>query len=84
MEMKTGGGLVQDVESTSRAALIELAGQLDPLGLPAGKGCGRLTQVDITQANLAQSLQPGADIRTSRSAVRAFSISSTSLIERPL
>ena len=54
--MKSGGGLVQDVNGLSRASLGQLRGQLDSLGLAAGQLRGRLSQPDVPQSHVIQCL----------------------------
>ena len=54
--MKSGGGLVQDVNGLSRASLGQLRGQLDSLGLAAGQLRGRLSQPDVPQSHVIQGL----------------------------
>ena len=54
VEVQTGGGFVQDVEGPAGAALGQFAAELDPLGLAAGKGRGRLTEPDVAQPHVPQ------------------------------
>src|SRR5699024_2004572 len=56
-DVQAGGGLVQDVEGFAGGAPGQLGGQLDPLGLAAGKLRGGLAQTDIPQAHVHQSGQ---------------------------
>ena len=56
--MQADGGLVQDVEGVAVGPLAQLAGELDPLGLP-GEGRGRLPQAEIAQADVVQELELG-------------------------
>ena len=58
--MQAGGRLVEDVEILAALGALQFGGQLDPLGLAAGKLGGRLTQPQIAQADLAHHVQrPG-------------------------
>ena len=50
VEVKAGGGLVEQVESAAGLALGEFAGQLHALGLTAGESCCALAEVHIAQA----------------------------------
>jgi hypothetical protein len=54
LEVQAGGRLVQQVEGAAGVALGQLAGELDPLGLAAGQGGGRLAERDVAEADLDQ------------------------------
>ena len=59
-EMQARGGLVQHVDGLARAALGQLRGQLDALGLAPGQLRGGLTQADIPQSHIVERLNlPG-------------------------
>ena len=60
VKMQAGGRLVQDVERLARPLLDQLAGQLDPLGLAAGKRRRGLAQLDVIETDIVQRLKhPG-------------------------
>ena len=46
-----------------RLAAAHVAGQLQPLGLAAGKRVGRLAEPHVIQAHVDQPLQPGLHLR---------------------
>src|SRR5205823_13435988 len=56
-EVQAGGRLVQDVEGTTRVALGQLGGELDPLRLATGEGRRRLAEVDVAQPYVVQELE---------------------------
>ena len=58
--MQADGGLVKD-EDGVRLAPAHLAGQLQPLGFPAGEAGGGLPQGQVPQPQVRQHLQPLAD-----------------------
>ncbi len=59
--MEAGGRLVEDVEGTSGGSLAELGSQLDPLRLSTGEGGRRLSEPDVTQADIEQRLEHADD-----------------------
>ena len=61
LEVQPGGGLVQNVEGVAGGTLLELRGQLDPLGLAAGERGGGLPQLDVSQADIGQRLEVPGD-----------------------
>ena len=56
-EVQAGGGLVQDVERAPGGRPGQFAGELDALGLAAGKRGGRLSQLQVAEADVHQRLQ---------------------------
>ena len=60
VEVKAGGRLVEKIESPAGRAAGQLAGELDALGLAAGKRRRRLAELDVTQAHFHES---PADVR---------------------
>ena len=56
LEMETRGGLIEDVECATRLALGELRSELDALRLATRKRGAGLTQGQVAQANLLNSL----------------------------
>ena len=56
LEMKPGGGLVQDIDRSARTPAAQLRGQLDPLRLSSGEGGGRLSQPDVGEAHIVEGL----------------------------
>ena len=63
VEMQSGGRLVQQIKSFSGLALAEFAGELDALGFASGERDGRLTEVNVSQADVDQGLQLLLDLR---------------------
>jgi len=57
VEVKAGRRLVEDVERAVRGAAVQVAGQLDALGLPATKGGRRLAECEVAEPDLLQRLQ---------------------------
>ncbi len=55
-QMQARGGFVQNVEGAAGGPFAQLPGELQALGLPAGKGGGRLPQLHVTQAHVRQGL----------------------------
>ena len=62
VEMEARRGLVENVERSSRGPLGQFAGELDPLGLPAGEGGRLLAQFDVPHAHVFQGLQLAPDL----------------------
>lgn len=62
LEVQAGGGLVQNIERLARLAAVQLLGQLDALGLAAGKRGGGLAQAHVTQAHIVEGLQLALDL----------------------
>ena len=60
--VKAGGRFIQDVEGISGAAAHELGRQFHSLGFAAGHGGGRLSQMDVAEADLLQGLQFPQDL----------------------
>ena len=60
-EVKTRGGLIQDVDRFPVGPLLELGGKLDPLGFSTGKGGCRLTKTDVPKPHLDQGIQVTRD-----------------------
>ena len=58
VEVQAGGGLVEDEHRGLGVGAAEEAGQLDALVLAAGECRGRLTQADISQADLGEGFKP--------------------------
>ena len=56
-KMKAGGWFVEDVDGFAGRAFGQLFGELDALGLATGQGCGRLTDLDVAEADIEQRLQ---------------------------
>ena len=52
--MQTGRGFVEDVQRFAPLRALQFGGQLDALSLAAGKLRGRLSQPDISQADLPE------------------------------
>jgi len=71
-EMETGCGLVENVESFSRRDLGELGGEFHSLGFSAGKGCGRLAQMDVSQPDVVEGLEFSFDGRDAFEEVERF------------
>ena len=57
IEVETGCRLIQYIERFSGIPLGKIGGQFDPLRLPTGKGCCRLSQTDISQPHVKKGLQ---------------------------
>ncbi len=55
--VQPGGRLVEQVERVPAAGALQLAGQLDPLRLPAGQLGRRLAQPQVAEADLLQRAQ---------------------------
>ena len=53
-EVKSGGWLVEQVESATGGLLYELAGEFDPLGLAAGEGGRRLAELHVVEADIVK------------------------------
>ena len=62
-EMQAGGRFVEDIDGPAGGPLGQLLGQLDPLGFAAGKGGGRLTELDVAQADIVEGLELVLDPR---------------------
>ena len=56
-KMKAGGGFIQNVQGSAGISFGQFPGQFDPLGFPAGKGGGGLSQLDIPQPHLHEGVQ---------------------------
>ena len=56
-KVQAGGRLVEQIERAAGALLHQLAGQLDPLGLAAGKRGRGLAELEIIEAHVVQRLQ---------------------------
>ncbi|MNT06822.1 hypothetical protein D3C72_1415040 [compost metagenome] len=54
LEMQAGRRLVEDVEGLAGGAAGQFLGQLDPLGLAARQGGGRLADLDVAQTHALQ------------------------------
>ena len=52
--MQTRGGFVEDVKRFAPLRALQFSGELDALSLAAGKLPGRLSQPDISQADLPE------------------------------
>ena len=61
VHMEAGGGFIQNIEGSAGPPPGKFLGQLDPLGLAAGQGGGRLTDADIADPHIHQGLQLVAD-----------------------
>jgi hypothetical protein len=70
VEVKPGGGLVQDVEGAAGGPLGQLAGQLDALGLPARERRRLLAQVQIVEPDVGEQGQRARDLPMGREQVR--------------
>ncbi len=57
MEMKAGGGLIQNIKSRAGAALGQFLGQLDALGFAARQRRGVLAQANVGEAHVHQGMQ---------------------------
>ena len=59
LEVQTGRGLVEDEQLALPAAIVgpQVAGELEPLGLPAGEGVDGLAEPDVAQAHLGERSQ---------------------------
>ena len=55
-KMKSRSRLVQNINSLAGASSCQLRCQLDSLGFPTGKGCGRLSQLHIGKPHIIKSL----------------------------
>src|SRR6266545_788193 len=62
-KVQAGGGLVEQVERASGLPLAQLSRQLDALRLAAAEGHRRLTEVNVSQADVNQGLQLLAGLR---------------------
>ena len=60
-KMKSRGRLIQNINRLARAAPGKLRGQLDALGFSSGECGGRLSQLNIAQSHIIQSLYLAAD-----------------------
>lgn len=80
--VQTGGRFVQDVNGSAGRPLGKLGRQLDPLRLSARQGGCRLSQLDVTQTDIAQCLNLACDLRDifKKTAASSAVISSTSLM----
>ena len=47
VEMETGGGLVEDIESVARLGACQFGGQFDALGFATAEGGGLLSEGDV-------------------------------------
>src|SRR6202034_89210 len=63
VEMQARCGLIQNVKCAAGLPLGKFAGELDALGFTAGKGRGRLTQLDIPETDFDQRRQLLLDLR---------------------
>ena len=63
IEMKSGGGLVQNVERSAARSSRQLPRELDPLRFTPGKGRRCLAQSKVSEADLSQCIQPLVDWR---------------------
>ena len=61
VEVKAGGGLVEEVESTAGLAFGELTGELHALGFAAGESGGGLAEVDVAEADIDEGLELDVD-----------------------
>ena len=52
--MQTRGGFVEDVKRFAPLRALQFSGELDALSLAAGKLGGRLSEPDISQADLPE------------------------------
>ena len=59
---KPGRRLVEQIQRAAGAAFDQLAGQLDALGLAAGKRRRRLAELEVIEAHVVQRLQLVADV----------------------
>ena len=64
-EMKPGRRFVEQVEGAAGGLAGEFRGELHPLGLTSGKCRGRLTEPEVTEANLLKHLQLSVDLGNS-------------------
>jgi len=55
--MQPGRWLIEDIESRAALGPLQFGRKLDALGLSAGKLGGRLTEPQVTQANLPQNFK---------------------------
>ena len=62
VEMQPGGRLIQDIERLARPFFHQLARQLDPLRLAAGKRRRGLPQLDVIETDVVQGLQHPRDL----------------------
>ena len=62
VEVKAGGGLVEQVESAAGLALGKLAGQLHALRFAAGERGGALAEMYIAEADIDEGLQLLANV----------------------
>ena len=61
VEVKAGGGLVQQIKRAACLAFGELAGEFHALGFAAGEcGC-RLAEMDVAEADIDEGLELGVD-----------------------
>ena len=56
-KMEAGRGLVEEVERAAGLAATEFGRQFDALGLTPGKGIGRLSEAQVSEADLRQGFQ---------------------------
>ena len=56
IEVKAGGGFVEQVEGFTGLALGELAGELHALGLAAREGSGGLAEMDVAETDVDKGL----------------------------
>ncbi len=61
VEVQTGGWLVQNIEGLAGGAAAQLLAELDALRLAAREGGGRLTELDVAQADFLQGGELGAN-----------------------
>jgi hypothetical protein len=57
VKMQTGCRLIEDIQGLTGITLGQLTGQFNPLRLTTGQRSSILTQLDITQTHIHQSLQ---------------------------
>lgn len=59
--VQPGRRLVEEIERVATAHPLQLAGQLDPLSLPAGQLGGGLTQSQIAEADIEECAEAARD-----------------------
>ncbi len=71
-EVQSRGGLVEDIQGSTRRAFGEFARQFDPLGLASREGGGRLTQVEVVEAYAFEHAQGTGDFGVTGKRLQRF------------
>ena len=70
--MEAGRGLVEDVDRSARSATAQLLRQLDPLRLPTRERRSLLSEADVAEAHVLQSLELSLDGRHGREEIEGL------------